>query len=107
MAKSPEEYAHLEWLGYVQPIGLIVSVPAMLEAQCYINKNIIGEHARFLECLPRDKNDEIIPEITDFAAFASKCGSSEEFVGKRRKHFGSRVEWLRDSGVRFGGMAGC
>ena len=73
MAKSPEEYAHLEWLGYVQPIGLIVSVPAMLEAQCYINKNIIGEHARFLECLPRDKNDEIIPEITDFAAFAAKC----------------------------------
>jgi hypothetical protein len=73
MPKSPEEYAHLEWLGYVQPIGLIVSVPAMLEAQCYINKNIIGEHARFLECLPRDKNDEIVPEITDFAAFAQKC----------------------------------
>lgn len=73
MAKSPEEYAHLEWLGYVQPIGLIVSVPAMLEAQCYINKNIIGEHARFLECLPRDKNDGVIPEITDFAAFTQKC----------------------------------
>lgn len=73
MAKSPEEYAHLEWLGYVQPIGLIVSVPAMLEAQCYINKNIIGEHARFLECLPRDEKDDIIQEITDFAVFAQKC----------------------------------
>ena len=48
MAKSPEEYAHLEWLGYVQPVGLVVSVPAMLQAQCYINKNIIEEHARFL-----------------------------------------------------------
>ena len=65
MAKSPEEYAHLEWLSCVQPIGLIVSVPAMLEAQCYINQNIIGEHARFLECLPRGKNDEIVPEIAD------------------------------------------
>lgn len=73
MAKSPEEYAHLEWLGYVQPVGLIVSVPAMLEAQCYINKNIIGEHARFLDCLPRDKNDAIVPEITDFANFVHKC----------------------------------
>ena len=73
MAKSPEEYAHLEWIGYVQPIGLVVSVPALLEAQCYINKNIIGEHARFLDCLPRDKNDEVIPEITDFAKFACKC----------------------------------
>ncbi len=73
MPKSPEEYAHLEWLGYVQPIGLVVSVPAMLEAQCYVNKNIGGEHARFLDCLPRDKNDEIIPEIPDFPVFAHKC----------------------------------
>ncbi len=54
MAKSPEEYAHLEWLGYVQPVGLVVSIPAMLEAQCYVNKNIMGEHARFLSCLPGD-----------------------------------------------------
>lgn len=73
MAKSPEELAHLEWIGYVQPIGLVVSVPAMLEAQCYINKNIMGEHARFLDCLPRDNKDEIIPEIADFAGFAHKC----------------------------------
>lgn len=73
MPKSPEEYAHLEWLGYVQPVGLAVSVPAMLEAQCYINKNITGEHARFLDCLPRDKKDQIVPEITDFGAFAGKC----------------------------------
>lgn len=73
MPKSPEEYAHQEWLGYVQPVGLAVSVPAMLEAQCYINKNITGEHARFLDCLPRDEKDQIVPEITDFGAFACKC----------------------------------
>jgi len=78
MAKSPEELAHLEWLGYVQPTGLVVSVPAMLEAQCYINKNISGEHARFLDCLLRDKKDEIVPEIKDFAAFARKCLDWEE-----------------------------
>ena len=56
MTKSAEEYAHLEWLGYVQPVGLVVSVPAMLEAQCYVNKNIMGEHSRFLSCLPRDND---------------------------------------------------
>ena len=72
MAKSPEEYAHLEWLGYVQPVGLVVSVPAMLEAQCYINKNIMGEHARFLSCLPRDKSDEVYPEIRDLPEFTHK-----------------------------------
>lgn len=72
MAKTAEEHAHLEWLGYVQPIGLIVSVPAMLEAQCYVNKNIMGEHARFLSCLPRDNSDAIIPEIRDLREFTEK-----------------------------------
>ena len=64
MAKSAEELAHQEWIGYVQPVGLVVSIPAMLEAQCYVNKNIMAEHARFLSCLPRD-NDQVIPEIRD------------------------------------------
>lgn len=71
MAKSPEELAHQEWIGYVQPVGLIVSIPAMLEAQCYVNKNIMAEHARFLSCLPRD-NDELIPEIRDLPEFTQK-----------------------------------
>jgi len=72
MAKSPEEYAHLEWLGYVQPLGLVVSIPAMLEAQCQVNKNIMGEHARFLGCLPREDAGEIIPEIRDLSEFTRK-----------------------------------
>ena len=44
----------------------------MLEAQCYINKNIMGEHARFLSCLPRDKSDEVYPEIRDLPEFTHK-----------------------------------
>lgn len=78
MAKAPEELAHLEWLGYVQPVGLVVSVPALLEAQCYVNKNISGEHKRFLDCLPRNEKDEFIPEITDFAGFVRRCLEWEE-----------------------------
>ena len=61
MAKSPEELSHQEWLGYVQPVGLIVSIPAMLEAQCYVNKNIMAEHAQFLSCLPKGQGDERVP----------------------------------------------
>lgn len=71
MPKSPEELAHQEWIGYVQPVGLIVSIPAMLEAQCYVDKNIMAEHARFLSCLPRD-DDQIIPEIRDLSEFTQK-----------------------------------
>jgi hypothetical protein len=73
MARTPEEYAHLEWIGYVQPVGLIVSAPALLEAQCYVNKNIVAEHARFLSCLPRDAKDNVVPRLDDFSAFATKC----------------------------------
>src|SRR6516164_8569382 len=33
MARDPETLAHQEWLGYVQPVGLVVSIPALLAAQ--------------------------------------------------------------------------
>ncbi|HVC99430.1 MAG TPA: hypothetical protein VND64_37535, partial [Pirellulales bacterium] len=68
--RDPETYAHLEWLGYVQPVGLVVSVPALLQAQAYVNRNIASEQQRFLATLPRDKRDEAVPEIRDFPAFA-------------------------------------
>jgi hypothetical protein len=32
MARDPEAIAHQEWLGYVQPVGLVVSIPALLAA---------------------------------------------------------------------------
>jgi hypothetical protein len=70
MAKSPEELAHIEWLGYVQPVGLVVSIPAMLEAQCYVNKNIMAENARFLNCLARDSAGNVQTEIRDLREFA-------------------------------------
>jgi len=69
MSKDPEQLAHLEWLGYVQPVGLVVSVPALLAAQAHVNRNIAPDHQRFLGCLPRDKNEELIPEIRNLAEF--------------------------------------
>ncbi|MCD0458645.1 hypothetical protein LOC72_04095 [Roseiconus lacunae] len=71
MAKSLEEYAHLEWLGYVQPVGLVVSIPALLDAQCYVNKNIMEEHGQFLSCLP-NADDYVIPEIRDLPEFTKR-----------------------------------
>jgi hypothetical protein len=72
MAKDPEQLAHQEWLGYVQPVGLVVSIPALLAAQAHINRNIIPDHQRFLDCLPRDPHDELIPELRDFAEFTQQ-----------------------------------
>ena len=68
MATDPELRAHQEWLGYVQPIGLVVSTPALLAAQAYINKNIVPEHQRFLECvepIPVTGGEDTVLAVTD------------------------------------------
>ena len=49
MARDPELIAHQEWLGYLQPVGLVVSPPALAAAGAYPTKNIIPDHARFLD----------------------------------------------------------
>ncbi len=66
MAKDPELSAHLEWLGYIQPVGLVVSPPALLQAQAHINRNVIPQHQRFLSCLPVGEDDEPVPQVNDF-----------------------------------------
>jgi hypothetical protein len=70
MAKDPAVLAHQEWLGYVQPVGLVVSIPAMLDANVRINQNVAPDHRRFLEALPADADGEPVPEYADFPKFA-------------------------------------
>jgi len=41
MARDPELLTHIEWLGYLQPVGLVVSPPALAAAQAFPAKNII------------------------------------------------------------------
>jgi hypothetical protein len=48
MAKDPELLAHQQWLGYVQPVGLVVSPPALLQAQAHVDANVLPEHQKFL-----------------------------------------------------------
>ena len=49
MAFDPDNEAHREWLGYVQPVGLVVSAPALLAAAATVNRNIAATHREFLE----------------------------------------------------------
>lgn len=70
MPKDPAVLAHQDWLGYVQPVGLVVSIPAMLDANARINQNFAPEHRRFLDTLPSTKDGEPVAEISDFPAFA-------------------------------------
>lgn len=70
MAKDPAILAHQEWLGYVQPVGLVVSIPALVEARAFLNRNYAPDHRRFLDVLPTSRDGEPVPEIADFPAFA-------------------------------------
>jgi hypothetical protein len=70
MPKDPAILAHQEWLGYVQPTGLVVSIPALVDASAFLNRNYGPDHQRFLAALPQNADHEVIPEIPDFVQFA-------------------------------------
>jgi hypothetical protein len=73
MAKDPELLTHQEWLGYLQPVGLVVSPPALAAAGAFPNKNIIPDHTRFLEVVEPvtvEGKEDPQPAIREFPRFA-------------------------------------
>ncbi|WP_071191983.1 DNA methyltransferase [Trichormus sp. NMC-1] len=74
MSKDPEIRLHKEWLGFLQPVGLVVSPPALSAAQAVVNRNVV-ELQQTLQAvasgtaLPGDSENERFC-ITDFSAFA-------------------------------------
>jgi len=75
MARDPELIAHQEWLGYVQPVGLVVSPPALAAAQAFPARNVIPNHTRFLDLVEQvtvEGEDDPQPAIRDFPRFATQ-----------------------------------
>ena len=70
MPRDPAILAHQEWLGYVQPTGLVVSIPSLIDASAFLNRNYGPEHQRLLSALPQDSDGNPVAEISDFARFA-------------------------------------
>ena len=69
MAIDPELAPHLEWLGYLQPVGLVVSPPALAQAQAFPDRNILAAHNRFREHVERVKvpgKDDPVPAVVDW-----------------------------------------
>src|SRR5262249_33611948 len=72
---NSELTTHQEWLGYLQPVGLVVSPPALAAAQAFPTKNIIPEHNHFLETAEQvtlDGESDPQPAIPDFPRFATQ-----------------------------------
>lgn len=72
MAYDPTALSHQEWLGYVQPVGVVVSTPALLEAGAAINRTSVPLHREFLAVLPQDADGNAVPHLTDFPRFATE-----------------------------------
>src|SRR4051812_43429358 len=62
---DPNVLAHLEWLGFVQPTGLVVSAPALVRAGAVLERSDIEGQRRL-----RGRGEGEPPPITDFEAFA-------------------------------------
>lgn len=71
---DPQVLAHLEWMGFAQPTGLVVSAPALVRAGAILDRRD-SEGQRFLRAATAertfDPNDGPAPWLPDFRAFAS------------------------------------
>jgi hypothetical protein len=72
MAYDSTFAGHQEWLGYVQPVGVVVSTSALLQAGAAINRNFVPLHRDFLAILPADRDGNPIPELRGFADVATR-----------------------------------
>ena len=85
---DPAIQAHLEWIGYVQPIGLVVSAPALVRAGAILDRrDTVGQQLLRACAADRtfDPNEGPAPYLPDFRAFADSVldwsFSSKSYVG--------------------------
>ena len=73
-AADPNTRAHLEWLGFIQPHGLVVSPPALLKAGALVNRQDRHRQALLAGCT---EERAVAPDrqptacIRDFREFAA------------------------------------
>ena len=76
---DPQIAAHLEWIGFVRPTGLVVSAPALVKAGALLNRRDAEGQQLLRGCVeePRHGRDaagattEPEPRLPDFRTFAS------------------------------------
>ncbi len=77
MAKyDPEVSSHKAWLGLVQPVGLVVSPPALVKAQAVLDRNVVDRQQTLLSIVrepPRTTfSDQAAPYLDDFPRFTEQ-----------------------------------
>jgi N-6 DNA Methylase len=69
MKRDPSILAHLEWLGFVRPMGLVVSAPALVRAGAILSRNDAEGQRLLIDSLV-DPPGPDGPVIADFHQFA-------------------------------------
>jgi hypothetical protein len=66
MSKDPQIELHKQWLGYLQPQGLVVAPAALVDCQAYLSQNVVAEQQRLQSLLLTKPvtNTESKPGIT-------------------------------------------
>ena len=71
--RDPQIDAHLEWIGFVRPTGLVVSAPALVRAGAFLPRDPEGQR-RLRACVAERRfrpDCEPEPWLPDFRAFAA------------------------------------
>jgi hypothetical protein len=76
MASDPEYRWHQEWIGFLQPEGLVVSPPALCAAQAHVNRNIAPVQQVLIDLVRIEKTSagpdrhrveqSVIPDLCEF-----------------------------------------
>ena len=93
MTNDIETWRHKEWLGLLQPVGLVVSPPALIKAQAVVNRGKAVElQTRLTEIICYDPipnlNSKEVLWIKDFAAFSEQVleWMPDDLVGGRENN---------------------
>ena len=85
--RDPELRAHKDWMGLLQPVGLVVSPPALVKAQAVPSQNITELQQRLIALVENPPTsvfgDDDEPYIGDFLSFAKTVlgWASEDIAG--------------------------
>jgi hypothetical protein len=63
---DPELQAHREWLGYVQPVGVVVSPPALVKAQAYVSRNVAPLQQLLLDVVEQAPRGAALTDLPKF-----------------------------------------
>ena len=72
---DPDTQAHLDWLGFVQPHGLVVSAPALVRAGAILNRNDREGQELLKGCVEEravGADGDVEPWLPEFEAFAKQ-----------------------------------